>query len=395
MRLLRSPRARQLFAKLLQPRFQRILLALILAALLFAGLHPFNFYPKNQVSWLKDSRGVLFHRYGEILGESPLASQGDTNSAPAEQGVTVELSVASFNEDPYVKDLVSVYVTRDREPFAIDEWERKLIVGGFFRDAQGHRKFSHIGIDDVFATGARRFVTLTSGPEGTKIYLEGVLKLDASGLTLEGENFDGSLLLGQTASARQEWRGAFLELAFYRKQFTPDEVAKSFAAWGRGDIEEAEKRGSGCAIYAFDEGEGEIIHRRGNLGSDLRKPRRLRPLDPIILEVPSRRDFTNWSDVAINILGFIPFGVILVIYIKSTKRWPNLRAIMLAVVCGLLVSLAIELLQVLLPTRDSSLLDLINNTLGTAIGAWLGVVLLPLLRRVVAAGSAGVPAGVR
>jgi VanZ family protein len=41
---------------------------------------------------------------------------------------------------------------------------------------------------------------------------------------------------------------------------------------------------------------------------------------------------------------------------------------MITVLLGFVFSLAIELLQVYLPTRDSSLLDLICNVVGTLIG---------------------------
>lgn len=374
-------RAWQLLGWVLEPRSQRILLVVILLVLLAAGLHPFKFLPKNQISWLQESTGIILRPHSEIVGASPLASDDHGSSDSPWQGMTLELWVASLNEDDDVKDILSVYVTRAREPFAVEAWGRRLIVGGIFRDGQGHRKFRHVGIENAFAVGARRFVTISSGSDGTNIYLEGKLQQHTPGLTLERDNFDGTLLLGQTASARQVWRGCFKGLAFYRSELTPDEVAANVAAWQRGDWAELQKR-TGLALYAFDEREGEVVHRRGDLGADLVIPKRLRAVDPVILEIPSRRDFTDVTDVAFNILGLIPFGGLLAIHLVTTHKWSTLKSTIVTVLAGFGLSLMIELLQVLLPTRDSSLLDLINNTLGTAIGAGLGLALLPRLRRI-------------
>jgi VanZ family protein len=378
--------------KLLEPVYQRILLGLILAVLLVAGLHPFKFFPKNWLSWITP-RGVLFHGYGEILGSAGLALENHPPSETAAPEMTLELWVTSLNQDPDVKDLLSFYVSRAREPFAVEEWDKKLVVGGIFRDTHGHRKFQRIGIDNAFVTGARRFVTLTSGSEGSKIYLEGALQKDFPGLTLERENFDGTLLLGQTASARQEWRGVIFGLAFYPKQLTTGEVAANFADWRSGDLKAVQNRTPQLAIYPFDERGGAIVHNRGSVGTDLTIPKRLRAVDPIILEVPSRSDFTDFSDVTINVLGFIPFGCLLAVYLRTTRSAKTWKAILATVLAGLLISLFIELLQVLLPSRDSSLLDVINNTLGSAIGATLGLALLPACRKLAREHSIPAPTG--
>lgn len=369
------------FTLLLKPRFQRILLVLILLVLLAAGLHPFRFVPKNGVTWLPSSTGVLVHGHGEIVGQSPLAKANDLASADLSRGITIEFRVTPLTEDSDVKDLLSVYVSRTREPFAIESWEKKLIFGGIFRDAQGHRRFQHIGIDDVFSVGSRRFVTLTSGPDGSRIYLEGKLQHEFPGLALEAENFDGTLILGQTASGRQEWRGSFRALAFYLAELTPEQVAENFADWERGDWSALETRAREYVIFPFNNHGGGVIRKIGNLGSDLVIPRRMKPVDPIILEVPSGKDFADLSDVSVNILGFIPFGTVLLLYLVSTCRWSNWKAAAVTILLGFLLSLAIELLQVLLPTRDSSLLDVVNNTIGTGIGAGVGIVFFGPLRR--------------
>lgn len=379
---------RRWLAALLDVRWQSFLLLLVLIILLVAGLNPFNFFPKNQVSWLIDAPGVLFHRYGEVVGPSPLMNMGVAGAQGWESGVTVELWVASLNEEPYVKDLLSFYVSRRREPFAVEEWGKRLIIGGIFRDTRGHRKFQHIGIDDAFAHGARRFITFTSGPDGSRIYIDGKLREDVPGLTLEPVNFDGTMLLGQTASARQEWRGAFLGLALYRKEFTADEAAASFNDWQRHDTEACRRRAPEAAIYPFDEAGGKIVHNHGNLGADLTIPKLHRPVDPIILAIPHKQDLEDWSDVVINLLGFIPFGILLVLYFRS-RRWPIARSFLVTIASGFFLSLFIELLQVFLPSRDSSLLDVINNTLGTAMGAGLAVWMLPYLKRI--ATTAGRP----
>jgi glycopeptide antibiotics resistance protein len=79
------------------------------------------------------------------------------------------------------------------------------------------------------------------------------------------------------------------------------------------------------------------------------------------------------NDGVVNVLGFIPFGFFLTLWMIKTRQWSRGTIILIAVGLGALVSLTIELVQVFIPVRDSSLMDLMCNTFGTLIGAgvWL------------------------
>ena len=105
-------------------------------------------------------------------------------------------------------------------------------------------------------------------------------------------------------------------------------------------------------------------------------------LAPGVLERPGEwwvlpwrgRRFANKSnppDVTVNILGFVPLGVFV-----AWRRRP--RALLIAACAGLAVSLVIEFGQLLLPSRDPSLVDIATNTAGAALG---GVIAWRLRRR--------------
>lgn len=86
-----------------------------------------------------------------------------------------------------------------------------------------------------------------------------------------------------------------------------------------------------------------------------------------------------WSkfDAIVNVLGYIPFGVLLVfsVYPRLRSAWSFLLASLS--VCSM--SLLMESIQFFLPNRVTSLLDLITNASGGILGALLGVLLVPLI----------------
>jgi VanZ family protein len=97
------------------------------------------------------------------------------------------------------------------------------------------------------------------------------------------------------------------------------------------------------------------------------------------LTAPFPRYWTLF-DVLTNVVGYVPFGALLVLAL-----YPRLRgapAWALASLAGVLVSGAMEAVQTFLPNRVSSNVDFFTNAAGVCIGALLGLLLTrPLLQR--------------
>ncbi|MEN3274815.1 MAG: hypothetical protein V7631_605 [Massilia sp.] len=80
-------------------------------------------------------------------------------------------------------------------------------------------------------------------------------------------------------------------------------------------------------------------------------------------------------DVMVNIVGYVPLGVLLVLALYPLVR--GIWAALLAAILGFLVSGTMEAVQNFLPSRVPSNLDLLTNSAGAFIGACIG----PLLAR--------------
>lgn len=91
------------------------------------------------------------------------------------------------------------------------------------------------------------------------------------------------------------------------------------------------------------------------------------PFDFLRPEMPR---YWTLFDVAVNVLGYIPFGILVVF-----SMYPRLRgvlAVLLAAACGMLVSGSMEAVQTWLPSRVSSFLDFATNSAGALAGGIAG-----------------------
>lgn len=74
-------------------------------------------------------------------------------------------------------------------------------------------------------------------------------------------------------------------------------------------------------------------------------------------------------DLVVNVLAYVPFGALVVL--AAYPRLRGVRAVAVALLSGAFLSGAIEAAQTFLPSRISSNLDLLTNTLGALVGSAL------------------------
>src|SRR5262249_26311481 len=76
-----------------------------------------------------------------------------------------------------------------------------------------------------------------------------------------------------------------------------------------------------------------------------------------------------YRDAFLNVLGFVPFGFLLCAWLCNTRL--ARPAVLYSFYAGLLFSFLIELIQGYIPQRDSGFNDVITNSLGALLGAFL------------------------
>lgn len=340
-----------------------LLCVLVLCGILVAGLVPFQ-HPRNAVTWLPNRNGLHFGKYGTIWSASPFAapSAQQQSSCSLEMWLRPDVTNASGT-------ILAFYAPANPLQLTVHQYHTLLILQRGERDDARHTQV--IGIKDALHSEKAAFITVTSGPQKTLIYVDGRPIRTFPAFRM-GDDCAGRLIFGTSPEVDNSWAGDLRGLAIYRRELTAAEVLQNFQAWtvrGRPEISGDENP---LAVYMFDEHRGSVIHNAANGGINLNIPDRFSLMHEQFLK-PFWREFKptqNYlEDILVNIVGFIPLGVVFFAYWSAVR--PMKHPVFATVTLGLAVSLTIEVLQSFLPTRDSGTTDLITNTLGTYLGVRL------------------------
>lgn len=341
-----------------------------LCTILLAGLWPFH-APKNEVEWLRGRNGLQFGHRG--IARSVKAFHTEAASSPCSLEIALQPAhvtgsgtILAFDDSAVLKD-----------SFALRQFDGSLAIQRPGTDTQGKIVRSWWKTDQVFAKGKRVVLTLIGTNGKTLLYVDGIHSSTSSDFGFVDHDLTGSLVLGNFMT-QDSWAGQITGLAVYHVALTPSQVEENASRWAQGLMPVANSESAPTALYLFDERKGNVVHDQTSSGNSLEIPARyfiLHPdfLTPVWEQYQSRWDGwmtrSYWADVLLNIAGFVPLGFFLTGYLSFTRLSSQSRV--LTLLSGFTISLAIETAQYLLPTRDSSMTDLLANTVGTVVGILL------------------------
>jgi VanZ like family len=327
----------------------RLLCALVLAVILTAGLWPF-LPPKNQVSWAHDRNGIHFGGRGIVYGPGlPLRSgPAETDSCAVEIWLQPEAAPESGGLAAFRSATHSFWIVQAGSALGLRLLNQGSIGGRWYHP--GPR------VKDVFRPGEPVLIAISSNGTTTNVFVDGVLTQSID-FPLVARNLQGEF-------QSRDWEGQLFGIATYERVLSPADVLRHYESWTRRGLPESPSSTDVFAMYLFDERGGRVIHNKAGLGPDLYIPGRYR--NPLRLLVAERPRLSKWREILLNIAGFVPLGFFFYAYL-SLGRSPAL----VTVLTGFAISLGIEVSQSFLPYRNSDLVDLVTNTLGTVVGVLL------------------------
>ncbi|HVU28459.1 MAG TPA: VanZ family protein [Verrucomicrobiae bacterium] len=329
------------------------------------------------MNWLANRTGLQFGTRGIAYDPTPLALSGSDGISAQPASFSAEVWLEADREpDDDVFNVLTIHNAGLPADFVFCQWKREFLFRAAITHPFAHH-VSEIGISDALLTGKIHFIAIRSDAIGTDLFLDGSLKGHFPGFVLRPNAAIGQLILGNDDSGKHPWRGRLFGMALFNRRLDTAEVAEHYQLWMNENALQLTNAAGLTALYLFNEGRGQRAEDFSSNRHHVFIPEVFQPIYRRVL-IPPWKDLSynnrpDYSDIAVNILGFIPFGFCFFIYRQSAAPKRQAANFLLVLLAGFAISLTIELIQAWLPNRTSSMTDLLTNTTGTLIGVMLAV----------------------
>ena len=337
--------------------------------LMYATLWPFNPYPHNDVFWLPDANGIRFGGTGIVWSDAALRP---VSGSASPDSCAIEIYLLPVTSDDS-GNFLTFSSEENRDAVFLRQWRESLLIYKSKPQSARGPKLVDFEVDGALRVKRLVFVTISSGEQGTTVYIDGKLASSNPYFRIHLTDLYRKIVLGTSPASFEVWHGEIRGLVVYDQEISPAQAANHYAEWTSRSalpVVNAEDARHILARYDFHERGGKTIRGAVDSTPPLTIPARFSVPHKPLLESPIE-EFewdANWRrDVIENILGFTPFGFVLCGLFALSR--PRRQAILMATLVGGLLSFTVEFLQYYIPRRDSSLTDVISNTTGSLLGA--------------------------
>ncbi len=348
---------------------------IIVLVLLTAGLWPYKFTFANNAHRLRTSNGIMLMRNNLIMERNIPSHPALLSHCNGGEELTIEIVLKPYPATrSWLSNILCFYDDKDPEVFMMAKWKSELILRRRIQRPSGEYAYHEAGVTEALLTDKTVFITVVLSTAGTTVYIDGREASVFPGYTLNPMKNDLSgarLIVGNDPRIRVPWEGEVLGLAVYRSALHQGEISRNYGSWKNNDYTSLSRQKDIIALYPMNERSGPTINNIISNRNNLIIPKHLRPIKKLVLSKPWTnywREMKFYSDIILNISGFIPLGFFLpalFIAYGVKKRYP---CYLFSILTGSFLSLTIELIQVYMPARTSSITDLLCNILGTVLG---------------------------
>lgn len=359
------------------------LLAVVVFCILYAGLTPLAERDRNDVYRLSQPNALVFPGNGvaTYLPNDVIVDELGSGSGFV---LELEFTPAALKTNAFYI-LLSFYGEDSDSQLVVGQWQHQLtVMNGDDYDYSERRPRAIADLRRV--TGERYRLKVVSSKSRTQLYLNDVLVGSQNNEFTLPQNL--SLInIGNDVRLKQPWKGVLYSASLMKEAVLEQTLLE------RTVLEGHKLNG------------GKLSEAGGQHLDGLNKPRQLVDFASPAFATPDTLDlaapqlfteasntaqwrFAYWRDVILNLLGFIPLGIILTLLVTRYADLGLIRAAhigtaqsiviiaLVSLISGFSLSFFIEYQQAWLMHRHSSWLDLVLNSAGSVVGA---VILLFIL----------------
>jgi hypothetical protein len=356
----------------------RLILFLYFFSLIAALLYPFNFTfirQKNYAERLNTANGIRFERKGQIISKS---SVNDIyRKLTAGKGLSIEVLIQPYNVlQSGPARILSYSLDTSIRNFTLAQSGENLVMRLRTVSTNVNGQNPHVEVADIFETNKIYHIVVAYNFQSECIYING--KKIVCDYRIQGEfsNWDKTckLVIGNEAAGNRPWLGEIYFAAIYDKALSDAEVKAKFESGfpdrGIPDTGERKRCSAPVAKYLFNEKKGVDIFDTGASAfkTNLYIPEKIYTNPKVEISKDSLTvNIVDKKDIVLNIIGFMPLGFLSFRFFKPEHKL-RFKHYFLILIIGLAVSVVCEFLQLFLPDRHSSIVDLLANMMGVMTG---------------------------